>query len=124
VQYLGFVPLDQLVSELAQADVGVVAQLASSYSHLVHTGKMYDYLAFGKPVIVSRLQAVRAYFDEDSLCFFTPGDADDLARSILELYQHQDRRRALVENSQKRYDQYKWDRQKEIYLSVYRALLR
>ena len=123
VHYLGFVPLDQLVDELGRADAGIVAQLASSYSNLIHTGKMYDYLAFGKPVIASRLQSVHAYFGEDSLGFFTPGDADDLARVILELYQCPDKRRALVENSQKLYDQYRWERQKEIYLSVYRALL-
>jgi len=123
VEYLGFLPLDRLVVELSQADVGIVAQRASPYSHLVHTGKMYDYLAFGKPIIASRLQAVQAYFSEDSLCFFTPGDADDLARAMLDLYRQPDKRRVLVENSQKLYEQYTWEKQKEIYLSVYRALL-
>ena len=123
VQYLGYVSLDQLIAELGQADVGIVAQKASPYSHLVHTGKMYDYLAFGKPVIASRLDAVRAYFGEESLCFFTPGDPDDLARAILELFQQPDKRQMLIGNSQKLYDQYKWEKQKEIYLSVYRAWL-
>lgn len=122
VQYLGYVPLDQLLTELSQADVGLVAQKASPYSHLVHTGKMYDYLALGKPVIVSRLQAVQAYFDDDSLCFFEPGNPEDLARAILELYQQPDKRRSLVASSQRLYNQYKWEKQKEIYLSVYRAL--
>ncbi len=123
VQYLGYVSLDQLIAELGQADVGIVAQKASPYSHLVHTGKMYDYMAFGKPVIASRLQAVQAYFDEDSLCFFAPGDPDDLACAILELFQQPDKRQVLIGNSQKLYDQYKWEKQKETYLSVYRALL-
>jgi glycosyltransferase involved in cell wall biosynthesis len=123
VQYLGFVSLAQLAAELSRADVGMVAQKASPYSHLVHTGKMYDYLAFGKPVIVSRLRAVQTYFDEDSLCFFAPGDPNDLARAILELFQQPGKRRTLVENSQKLYSQYKWEKQKEVYLSVYRGFL-
>jgi glycosyltransferase involved in cell wall biosynthesis len=123
VQYLGFVPRDQLVEELCRADVGIVAQKSSTYSNLVHTGKMYDYLALGKPVIASRLRAVQAYFDEASLCFFEPGDPDDLAQAIRGLYLDPQKRRTLVENSQKLYDQYKWEKQKEIYWSAYRKLL-
>lgn len=124
VQYVGWVPLQQMVEELHNADVGIVAQKSSPYSNLVHTGKMYDFFAFGKPVLASRLRAVRAYFDEDSLRFFEPANPESLAEGILDLYQHPDKRQVLVENSQRLYDQYKWERQKEIYLSTYRALLK
>jgi glycosyltransferase involved in cell wall biosynthesis len=124
VQYLGWVSLQRMTEELHKADVGIVAQESSLYSNLVHTGKMYDFLAFGKPVLASRLKAVRAYFDEDALRFFEPGDADSLAEAILDLYQHPDKRQALVDNSQRLYIQYKWDKQKKIYLSAYRALLK
>lgn len=123
VQYLGWVSLQKMVEELCYADVGIVAQKASPYSNLVHTGKMYDYLAFGKPVLASRLGAVRAYFDEDALCFFEPGNAASLAQGILDLWQHPEKRRAMVENSQRLYDQYRWEKQREIYLSTYRAAL-
>jgi glycosyltransferase involved in cell wall biosynthesis len=123
VQYLGFVPLAEMVAELGSADVGIVAQKSSPYSNLVHTGKMYDYITVGLPGIISRLRAVEAYFDEDGLYFFEPGNAESLARAILDLYQHPDKRRRLVENSQRLYKQYKWEQQREIYLSVYRGLL-
>jgi glycosyltransferase involved in cell wall biosynthesis len=123
VQYLGWVSLSKMVEELHNADVGIVAQKSSPYSNLVHTGKMYDFLAFGKPVLASRLKAVQAYFGEKDLRFFEPGDAESLAEGILDLYQHPDRRQALVENSQRLYRQYEWEKQKEIYLSSYRALL-
>jgi glycosyltransferase involved in cell wall biosynthesis len=123
VQYLGWVPLSQMVEELCHADVGIVAQKSSSYSNLVHTGKMYDYLNFGVPVLASRLKAVEAYFGDDSLYFFEPGNPESLAEGILDLYQHPDKRQALVENSQRLYNKYKWEKQKKIYLSVYRTLL-
>jgi glycosyltransferase involved in cell wall biosynthesis len=123
VQYLGWVPLQQLAEELCYADVGIVAQKSSPYSNLVHTGKMYDFLAFGKPVLASRLKAVRAYFDEDALYYFEPDDASSLARGILDLFQHPDKRRALVENSQRLYSQYQWEKQKEAYLAIYGALV-
>jgi glycosyltransferase involved in cell wall biosynthesis len=123
VEYLGFVPLAEMVAELSSADVGIVAQKSSPYSNLVHTGKMYDYLHFGLPVISSRLKAVEAYFDEDSICFFEPDDSASLAQVIIDLYQHPDKHRALVGNSQRLYARYKWDQQKKVYLSVYRELL-
>lgn len=123
IRYLGYVPLPDLVEALRQADAGVVAQKASPYSHLVHTGKMYDYLEFGLPVLASRLKAVQAYFDEASLAYFEPGDPDDLARAITELATCPERRQALRENSQRLYRQYQWAHQRDVYASVYRAWL-
>ena len=122
VQYLGWVSVSQMVEELYHADVGIVAQKSSLYSNLVHTGKMYDFLAFGKPVLATRLKSVQAYFGEDALRFFEPGDPESLAKGILDLYQHPEKRQALVENSQKLYNQYKWENQKQVYLSTYRTL--
>lgn len=123
VQYLGWVPLSQMTQELRAADVGIVAQKSSPYSNLVHTNKMYEFITFGKPVLASRLKSVEAYFGQDALYYFEPGNADSLAQGIWDLYQHPAKRQALVENAQKLYDQYEWEKQKEIYLSVYRALL-
>ena len=123
VQYLGWVSLQQMAEELQDADVGIVAQKSSLYSNLVHTGKMYDYLAFGKPVLASRLKSVQAYFDSGALYWFEPGDASGLAQGILDLYRHPEQRAALVENSQKLYSRYNWEKQKAIYLSAYQELL-
>jgi len=122
VKYLGYVSLSQLVTELDQADWGIVAQKSSLYSNLVHTGKMYDCLAFGKPVIVSRLQAVQAYFDPDSLCYFTPGDAKDLAEVLLELYRDLQRRMTLTRNANRLYERYRWENQREVYWTTYASL--
>lgn len=123
VKFLGFVPFAQLVQELTQADVGIVAQKSSPYSNLVHTGKMYDFLAFGKPVIASRLDAVCAYFDETSICFFEPGNADDLARAMIEIYQNSENRQRMAHNAAELYEQYQWKHQREAYLAVYHALI-
>jgi glycosyltransferase involved in cell wall biosynthesis len=124
VDFLGWTPLAQMVEALYNADVGIVAQKSSPYSNLVHTGKMYDYLSFGLPVLASRLKAVAAYFDDQSLYFFEPGDPESLAQGILDLYQYPEKRRSLVENSQRLYQQYQWEQQKQIYLAVYQNLLK
>jgi glycosyltransferase involved in cell wall biosynthesis len=123
VQYLGFVPLSQMIQELNAADVGIVAQKSSPYSNLIHTNKMYEFIHVGKPVLASRLKSVEAYFGNDSLYFFEPGNPESLAQGILDLYHHPAKRRMLVENSQKLYNQYRWEKQKEIYQSLYQELV-
>jgi glycosyltransferase involved in cell wall biosynthesis len=123
VQFLGWVPHAQMIEELLAADVGIVAQKSSPYSNLVHTNKMYEYIALGKPVLASRLSSVQAYFGDDALYFFEPGNAESLAQGILDLYQHPSKRRTLVENAQRIYRKCHWEVQKEIYLGVYRSLL-
>jgi glycosyltransferase involved in cell wall biosynthesis len=124
VDYLGYVPLQQMIHELMTADVGIVAQKSSPYSNLVHTGKMYDYIALGKAVLASRLKATEAYFGEDALAYFEPGNPESLAEEILNLFQHPEKRQALARNAQELYSKYCWERQKEIYLSAYQDYLK
>ncbi len=124
VDYLGYVPLEQMIEELCAADLGIVAQKSSPYSNLVHTGKMYDYIAFGKPVLASRLKSVSAYFGEDALDYFEPGNPQSLADEILDLYQNPQKRKTLACNAKNLYAQYCWQTQKDIYLSAYEDLLK
>jgi glycosyltransferase involved in cell wall biosynthesis len=123
VEYLGYVPLEQMIQELRAADVGIVAQKSSPYSNLVHTGKMYDYMALGIPVLASRLEAVEAYFGEDALAYFEPDSPQSLAERILDLYLHPEKREALNRNAQIAYSRYRWQEQKKVYLSAYQDLL-
>jgi glycosyltransferase involved in cell wall biosynthesis len=122
VDYLGYVPLEKMVSEIRNADVGIVAQKSSPYSNLVHTNKMYEYIAFEKPVLASRLKSVETYFGEEALFYFIPGDAESLAAGILDLFQNPDLRKQLVRNSRNLYRNYQWGVQKETYLEVYREI--
>ena len=123
VEYLGWVSLPRMLQELNTADIGIVAQESSPYSNLVHTNKMYEYIALGKPVIATRLNSLYAYFGEDAICYFEPGNPESLAAAILGLYLCPRKRQILVENARKLYGEYKWEKQKEIYLSVYHRLL-
>jgi glycosyltransferase involved in cell wall biosynthesis len=123
VEYLGYVSFSQMVNELRRADAGIVAQKSSPYSNLVHTGKMYDYLCFHKPVIASRLRAVNAYFDDESLCYFTPEDAKDLARAIRYLWEHPQARETFARNGRRLYERYRWEQQRAAYIAVSRRLV-
>jgi glycosyltransferase involved in cell wall biosynthesis len=119
----GFVPMPDLLDALARADVGLVAMRADAFRDLTHCNKMYEYLTLGLPVISSRTRSVRAYFPDDALQYFTPGDVDDLARAIRELYADPVRRRQLVRNATRALDPYRWPHQRALYRSVVDDLL-
>ncbi len=123
VHYLGFVPFEQMIEEILLADVCVVAVKASPYSVLVHTNKMYEYMALGRPVVASRLDSVAAYATRDAIAFFEPGNAADLAQTLAWAATHPDALARLVHNADALYDALRWEREKQSYLAVYRTLV-
>lgn len=123
VDFKGWVTWSEIADLLYLADVGVVAQKASPYSHLVQTNKMVDYWIFGTPVIASRLHSVSELYDDSVLEYFEPGDAESLAEAIRRLRNDPERREELVRNGRRALEQNGWEVQREIYLGVYRELL-
>ncbi len=81
----GFVPVDDLVASLADADVGVVAMKRDAFRDLTIAGKMFDFIAMRKPMAVSLTRSVQETFGEGCFEPFASGDAHDLARAIRRL---------------------------------------
>ena len=123
VRFEGFVSLDRLREILCSADVGVVAQKSSPYSHLVHTNKMVDYWIFGLPVIASRLRAVSELYDGRFIEYYEPGDEADLAAAIRRLRADPERRAELAENGKLAQSRNGWSTQRVAYLRVFEDLL-
>lgn len=119
----GWVSRGRVNDLLAAADVGVVAQKASSYSHLVHTNKVMEYWMFGLPVIHSRLRATEEVYDDSVLEYFVPGDAQSLAAAIRRLREDPERHAELIRNGERAFEQYGWPAQQLVYLSVYERVL-
>jgi glycosyltransferase involved in cell wall biosynthesis len=124
VRFEGWVTRERLDELLAHADIGIVAQKASPYSHLVTTNKMIDYWIFGLPTIASRLRSVSAAYDESVLEYFEPGDASSLADAILHLHDDPERRAELARNGRAALRISGWDAQESLFLEVYDSLLR
>jgi glycosyltransferase involved in cell wall biosynthesis len=123
VRFEGFVSRERLNDLLHTADVGIVAQKASPYSHLVHTYKMVDYWIFGLPVIASRLDATADVYDDGVIEYYEPGDPADLARAIKRLHDDPARRAELAASGRRAEQHSGWNVQQERFLAVYDALL-
>ena len=123
VRFEGWVSNRRLNDLLYTADVGIVAQKASPYSHLVHTYKMMDFWIFGLPVIASRLRAVSRVYGEDVIEYFEPGDSQDLARAIRRLHDDRERRDQLARAGRLAQEQHGWAVQERAFLGVYESLV-
>jgi glycosyltransferase involved in cell wall biosynthesis len=123
VRFEGWVSRERLNDILATADVGIVAQKASPYSHLVHTNKMVDYWIFGLPVVASRLAAVAESYQDEVIEYYEPGDAAALAAALRRLHDDPGRRAELARNGRIAEARNGWSSQRAIYLGVFDALV-
>ncbi|MBN1846614.1 MAG: glycosyltransferase family 4 protein [Sedimentisphaerales bacterium] len=123
VRFYGFLPFEDMLQRIFDADVGVIPMKQSPYSELIDTNKMYEYMAIRKPVIVSQLPAVAHVFDSSCVMFFQPDDCEDLVRTIIEMYENHARRGALTRNAYRRYSQMRWAVTKKKYLAIVRHTL-
>jgi glycosyltransferase involved in cell wall biosynthesis len=119
VTFHGWVAHERLNDLLHGADLGIVAQKASPYSHLVHTNKMVDYWLFGLPVVAGRLRATEELYGDDVIEYYAPGDARDLARAIRRVHDDPERRAELVRNGAAAQAANGWLVQRETYLRAY-----
>ncbi len=118
VHFRGFAPLDELLAGIAGADAGYVGMLNDQ----VLPNKLMEYVAMGVPVILSRWPTFSYYFPDDSATYFEAGNVDDLASSLLRIYNGRDAAYARAERALSRYQHYRWEVQREVYLSLYSEL--
>ncbi len=119
----GFVPIDELVSAIARADVGIVAMKRDAFRDVTLAGKMFDFIAMGKPVVSSRTRSVEQTFGASCVELFESSDAQDLARALRRLYHDPQRRSRMARQAAQVAAAYQWSRQREVYRGVVDHLL-
>jgi len=86
--------------------------------------KVREYLASGKPMIVSDLPAIRETVGEGEAWFMRAGDAADAARCVKEIMDDTDKARAVVARALAKADTMSWDaRARTIILRIEQALV-
>ena len=118
VRLIGRVPASDIPEWLEKADVGILPIRQDVFLDYAFPNKLPEFIVAGKPVIISRLRAIRHYFNEEALAFFEPNDASDLARQMERLYRDQGLCARLVANATQQYAPIRWDLMKERYLRL------
>jgi glycosyltransferase involved in cell wall biosynthesis len=122
VHFYGFLPLDKLCSILTEMDLGVIGNRKNIATDLMLPVKMLEYVALNIPVVVPRLQTVQYYFSNEMVSYFEPEDSDELAASILALYQNREKRERQARSARKFLDQFGWEIHQKDFLELYSRL--
>ena len=99
VRVMDRVPLGAVPELMALADAGVVPKRADGFGNEAFSTKILEFMACGVPVVVSRTMVDSYYFSDDIVKFFSPGDASDLARKMIWLYEHRGEHDAWVRSA-------------------------
>ncbi len=112
------IPVREITAVLETAGLGIVPKRKDNFGNEAFSTKILEFMAMGVPVIVADTRVDRHYFDDSVVCFFSGEDANDLARCMLDLIQHSEKRKALVERAEQYVAKNDWAVQKQEYLNL------
>ncbi len=86
VELTGYMPIEKAVSYFSAADAGLCPFLRNIHHDTTYSNKMFQYMAFGKPVIISNCPS-QANLVKENNCglVFTAGDSKMLKQKIIDL---------------------------------------
>ncbi len=82
----GRIPHELIKKYLANSDVFVVQLKSSPINYIGTPGKLFEYMAYEKPVLVPEFPGIVNILGEDYPFFFNPDDPKDIARSIKDVF--------------------------------------
>ena len=102
VNFIDFLPYEELVKYISQADVCLGLFGKSPKIKRVIATKVYEAIAMRKPVITGEVPAMKELFQNRKHCLFCNiGDSHDLAEKILELKNNPELRKRIAEEGYK-----------------------
>ena len=108
IHYLGPKRLEELVEEIEACDIGVIPNQRNAFTEINTPTRIFEYLSLGKPVVAPNTQGIRDYFGPESLLFFEPGNADNLADTIEYAFLHAAQINETAKRGQEIYREHSW----------------
>lgn len=119
----GRVPIDDLPSLLAAADIGLVPSRPEPYMAYSLSTKLLEYAAMGVPVVASDLATFRSHLTDAAITYVPGGDPEALAAAVRELAADPDRAARIAAEARRQVAAYGWADQAERYLAIVERLM-
>ena len=116
--FLEPVPLDSMPEVIKSADLIIYTPLPDVHMDVALSLKIPEAIAVGRPIVASRLSVHLRYFGEDTLYLFEPGNVDDCAAKILDVFRDPDGAKRRIECARAKLDAFAWPKQERIYLDL------
>jgi glycosyltransferase involved in cell wall biosynthesis len=123
VVYHGKVNLEAIAAAIVDIDVGIIPNEKTVFTEINLPTRIFEYLSLDKSVIVPKTQGICDYFDENSIFFFESGNADSLARTILQIFNGNSKYQEIVEKGISIYNRHRWENQKSKLINLVTDLL-
>jgi glycosyltransferase involved in cell wall biosynthesis len=123
VEFVPWIPITEVRSFIEASNIGIVPHNSTAHTENTVPHKLFQYMLFEKPVIVSSCRPLKRIVSEtNSGLVFQAGDPDDLAEKIIELYNSYQLRKKLGRNGKNAADsgKYSWSNQEKELLRAYR----
>ncbi len=115
----GFVLIDNIPEKILEADLCFVPNRKGVFMDTALPTKLLEYVIMEKPVIVSRVRAVKDIFSDEEITYFNPDDINDLLAKIRSYIKYPQDFEAKIKKAVSKCNGIAWERQKQSLLQVY-----
>ena len=114
----GFLPQREVLERVRGASVGVVPNRPVQLNRYALSSKLFEYVALGIPAVSADLPTIRDHFSPAEVLYFRAGDADSLARALVDVARDPHAAAARAEAAKRRYEAYRWPANAARYVEV------
>lgn len=117
-------PSDEIVERAAEGDMGVIPFLPTCLNHYYNTpNKLFEYMMAGLPMAASDLPDLSNFIAGGQFgLLFDPFSPADIARALVELWNHPEREQMGQRARQACVERYHWEKEGETLLNCYHRL--
>ena len=124
VRYLGVVEPFEIFAYILKADIGIITFLPAPNHLNTLATKPFEYMACGKPIVMSNFEYWKETFQESAL-YVDPEDTYDIAQTITYLMKNRDLREKMgAFNQQLATTEYNWEKEGQKLIDLYKGLER
>jgi glycosyltransferase involved in cell wall biosynthesis len=116
-------PLREIASVMANADLGVVSKRNDSFGGDAFSTKILEFMALGIPIVVADTRIDKYYFNESLVRFFKSGDEVDLARVMVDAYNNRKLNNQLASRALEYAQQNSWGQKSGEYMAIVKRLV-
>jgi glycosyltransferase involved in cell wall biosynthesis len=123
VQFKTRLPIASIAAVMAMASVGVVPKRAAGFGDEAFSTKIFEFMACGIPVVVSRTKVDSYYFTDQLVRFFTPEDPASFADALVDVYRTREDHAEWIARARAHALQYAWQERSDDYRRMVISLM-
>jgi glycosyltransferase involved in cell wall biosynthesis len=123
VKLMAIKPIDEIIGIMANADIAIVPKRNDPFGGDAFSGKIFEFMALGIPVIVADTRIDSYYFNDSLVKYFKSGDEQSLADAMLAMVRNPDLRKKLAANAAAYISQQSWDIKQQDYFNLVDGLV-